>query len=201
MIAWWLAMKDQIVRGTNNHQTFNRTNSLTHINEKKYHLVERIKFIWSKFTSLTDWLLMGKNMKFVLDLEKLQNLQTNFWNNSWMLLFTWLDDSKPTNIVAVVKFAEKPLSTIIWRYFIAFDGLLCFRDPWMTLLYVWSSGEQLFPSIFSNSSLASFISPSLQSPLIITLYVETLGCNPLVGRRSKSSLAVESVKLPIVPKV
>ena len=141
--------------------------------------------------SRTPLLLMGKNTKFVLDLEKLQNLQTNFWNNPWMLLSTWLDDSKPTNIVAVIEFAEKPLCTIIWRYFTAFDVLLCFRNPWMILLYVQSSGQQLFPSIFSSSSLALSISPSLQSPLIITLYVETLGCNPLAGRRSKSSLAVE----------
>ena len=66
----------------------------------------------------------------------------------------------------LLKYPCQPLS---WQVpYIAFGVSLCCNNPWTIVLYVQSLGEQPFPPIFSSSSLASSISPSLQSPLIIT---------------------------------
>ena len=91
-----IATKDETVIGTN---------GLMDINGKIYQLVKIIEFIWSQYTSLTHWVVMSKNMKVAPDIDhdKLKNLHTNFWSNSWIFLSAWQDDSKSTNMVAVVR--------------------------------------------------------------------------------------------------
>ncbi|KAG6645404.1 hypothetical protein CIPAW_08G120400 [Carya illinoinensis] len=93
----------------------------------------------------------------------------SFSNHSLIAFSALLAHNKSITMVAVVASAEKPLSTIILIYSTALDCSSRCSNPWIIVLYETLSGKQPFPSIFSNSSQASFIRPSLHSPLNITV--------------------------------
>ena len=115
-------------------KTVKRTNNLGHINEKKYHFLKSIKFTQRIYTSLTDRLVMGYNMKIVFDVEKLKSPHLDFWCNSWMFLSAWVVDNKSINMAAVVAFAENPSQPLYGdislpltsHYVLVTLGLLCY---------------------------------------------------------------------------
>ena len=115
-------------------KTVKRTNNLAHINEKKYHFLKSIKFTQRIYTSLTDRLMMGYNMKIVFDVEKLKSPHLDFWCNSWMFLSAWVVDNKSINMAAVVAFAKNPSQPLYGdislpltsHYVLVTLGLLCY---------------------------------------------------------------------------